>query len=87
MKKYIGNVIDFNGGIVRVLSDNRQLVPHILGGANSKKEDLVFLAYEESRINKEFLKKHNLRFLTEEEVTHFFRGENMKGEKIEAPRF
>lgn len=87
MKKYIGNVIDFNGGIVRMLSDNRKLVPHVLGGANSEKEDLVFVSYEESRINPEYLRKNGLRFLTEEEVAHFFKGENMKGEKIEAPRY
>nr|DAU95913.1 MAG TPA: hypothetical protein [Caudoviricetes sp.] len=87
MKKYIGNILDFNGGVVRMLSENRTLVPHFMGGANSTKEDLVFVSYEESRINPEYLQKNGLKFLTDEEVAHFFRGENIKGEKLERPQY
>lgn len=34
---------------------------------------------------KEFLKKHDLRFLTKEEVAHFMNGENIYGEKVKKP--
>jgi hypothetical protein len=90
MKYYIGSVSDYNGGTVRMLNTKNQLVPHVLGGANSKEDELTFISYEEKSINPEFLAKNNLRFLTENEVIHFMRGENLKGEKIakpEAPKF
>ena len=85
MKKYIGNILDFNGGVVRMLSENRTLVPHFMGGVNSTKEDLVFVSYEEAKVNKDFLAMNGIRFLTDEEVAHFFRGENLKGEKLKKP--
>ena len=69
-----------------MLSTNMCLVPHVQGGANTKC-DFVFKAYDEKDVNKEALLKKGLRFLTKEEVMHFFKGENMKGEKIEKPHF
>lgn len=84
MKQYIGNILDYNGGIVRMLDSDHTLQPHYLGGANSK-GDITFLAYEPSEINKSFLESNNLRFLTREEVARFFRGENMEGEKLQKP--
>ena len=89
MKKYIGCVSDYNGGVVRMLNSKMELTPHYLGGANQE-GDLTFSAYDVDLVNKEFLKKNNLRFLTDREVVAFFRGENLKGEKLkkpEAPRF
>lgn len=90
MKKYIGSVSDFGGGIVRVLNTKMQLVPHILGGANNTPDELTFISYEETEVNPKFLEKNNVRFLTKDEIAHFMRGENMQGEKIkkpEAPKF
>lgn len=90
MKKYIGSVSDFGGGIVRMLNNQNALIPHFQGGVNCTEEDLVFISYEEAKVNKNFLAMNGIRFLTDEEVAHFFRGENMKGEKIkkpEAPKF
>lgn len=90
MKHYIGSVSDFGGGIVRMLNTKNQLVPHVLGGANSKEDELTFISYEETQVNPKFLENNNLRFLTKDEVIHFMRGENMQGEKIakpEAPKF
>lgn len=84
MKKYIGTVSEYTG-IVRMLNTRNALVPHYLGGANSGEEDLFFVSYEVERINKKFLEKHGLRFLTEEEVAHFFRGEDINGNPIEKP--
>ena len=89
MKKYIGNILDYNGGVVRMLSTKMELVPHYLGGANHN-GDLTFISYDVDLVNKDFLKKHDLRFLTDSEVATFFRGENLKGEKLkkpEAPKF
>lgn len=86
MKKYIGNVSDFNGGVVRMLDSNKLLQPHYLGGANSQ-GDITYLSYEVSEVNPNFLKKNDLRFLTDDEVAHFFRGENMKGDKIAKPSY
>lgn len=89
MKKYIGNVLDYNGGIVRMLDSDMLLQPHYLGGANCQ-GDITYISYEEDKVNPEFLRKNNLRFLTNEEVAVFFRGENLKGEKLkkpEAPKF
>lgn len=89
MKKYIGNILDFNGGIVRMLNSKLELCPHVLGGANQT-GDITYLSYEENDVNPQFLKKNNLRFLTEQEVAIFMRGENLKGEKLkkpEAPKF
>lgn len=85
MKKYIGNVIDCNGGVVRMLNTKGALIPHCQGGLNCTKEDLVFVSYEEAKVNKDFLAMNGIRFLTDEEVAHFFRGENMKGEKLKKP--
>nr|DAI34112.1 MAG TPA: hypothetical protein [Caudoviricetes sp.] len=85
MKKYIGSVSDFGGGIVRMLNNQNALIPHFKGGANCAKEDLVFVSYEETKVNKDFLAMNGIRFLTDEEVAHFFRGENMKGEKLKKP--
>ena len=84
MKKYIGNVSD--NGIVRVLNNKMKVIPHIQGGANTKStDDLVFISYEVSKVNPEFLRKNNLRFLTDEEVAHFMAAENIHGEKIKKP--
>lgn len=85
MKKYIGNVIDCNGGVVRMLNNQNVLIPHYQGGLNCTKEDLFFVSYEEAEVNKDFLAMNRIRFLTDEEVAHFFRGENMKGEKLKKP--
>lgn len=85
MKKYIGNILNFNGGVVRMMNTKKQLIPHYLGGVNTKEDELTFISYEESIVNPQFLKNNNLRFLTREEVIHFFRGENIKGEKIAKP--
>ena len=84
MKKYIGNILDFNGGIVRMLNSKGELTPHYLGGANQT-GDITFLSYEENEINPEYLRKNDLRFLTQKEVAIFFRGENLKGEKLKKP--
>ena len=89
MKKYIGNVLDFNGGVVRMLNSKGELTPHYLGGANQE-GDITFLSYDVSQVNKHFLEMNNLRFLTDSEVVAFFKGENLKGEKLkkpEAPKF
>jgi hypothetical protein len=83
MKKYIGSVSEYTGQI-RMLDTKKVVVPHILGGANDT-DAHTFISYEESTINKEFLKKHGLRFLTEEEVAHFLKGENIYGEKVKKP--
>lgn len=83
MKKYIGSVSEYTGQI-RMLDTKKVVVPHILGGANDT-EAHTFISYEESSINKEFLRKHGLRFLTEEEVAHFLKGENIYGEKVKKP--
>lgn len=83
MKKYIGSVSEYTGQI-RMLDTKKVVVPHVLGGANDT-EDHTFISYEESSINKEFLRKHGLRFLTEEEVAHFLKGENIYGEKVKKP--
>lgn len=83
MKKYIGSVSEYTGQI-RMLDTKKVVVPHVLGGANDT-EAHTFISYEESSINKEFLRKHGLRFLTEEEVAHFLRGENIYGEKVKKP--
>lgn len=89
MKKYIGNVLDFNGGVVRMLNSKGELTPYYLGGANQE-GDITFLSYDVSKVNKHFLAMNNLRFLTDSEVVAFFKGENLKGEKLkkpEAPKF
>lgn len=84
MKKYIGTVSD--NGIVRVLNNKMEVIPHIQGGANTKStDDLVFLSYEVDKVNPEFLRKNNLRFLTDEEMARFVSGENIYGEKIKKP--
>lgn len=83
MKKYIGSVSEYTGQI-RMLDTKKVVVPHVLGGANDT-EAHTFISYEESSINKEFLRKHGLRFLTEEEVAHFLKGENIYGEKVKKP--
>lgn len=83
MKKYIGSVSEYTGQI-RMLDTKKVVVPHVLGGANDT-EAHTFISYEESSINKEFLRKHGLRFLTEEEVVHFLKGENIYGEKVKKP--
>ena len=83
MKKYIGSVSEYTGQI-RMLDTKKVVVPHVLGGANDT-EAHTFISYEESSINKEFLRKHSLRFLTEEEVAHFLKGENIYGEKVKKP--
>lgn len=84
MKKYIGSVSD--NGIVRVLNNKMEVIPHIQGGANTKStDDLVFLSYEVDKVNPEFLRKNNLRFLTDEEMARFVSGENIYGEKIKKP--
>ena len=85
MKRYIGNVLDFEGGIVRMLNTNMCLVSHFQGGINTREGDLVFKSYEESEVNLEALLKKGLRFLTKEEVVHFFRGEDLNGKKLEKP--
>lgn len=85
MKKYIGNVIDCNGGVVRMLNTKGALIPHCKGGVNTTADDLFFIAYEENQVNLEMLKKNNLRFLTEQEVAFFMKGENLKGEKLKKP--
>lgn len=83
MKKYIGSVSEYTGQI-RMLDTKKVVVPHVLGGANDT-EAHTFISYEESSINKESLRKHGLRFLTEEEVAHFLKGENIHGEKVKKP--
>lgn len=84
MKKYIGTVSD--NGIVRVLNNKMEVIPHIQGGANTKStDDLVFFSYEVDKVNPEFLRKNNLRFLTDEEMARFVSGENIYGEKIKKP--
>ena len=83
MKKYIGSVCEYTGQI-RMLNDNNVIVPHVLGGAGDT-EKHTFISYEESLVNVEVLEKEGLRFLTDKEVMHFMRGENIYGEKVKKP--
>lgn len=85
MKKYIGNILDINGGVVRMLNTKGILIPHCNGGINTNEDDLNFISYDETKVNKDFLEKNNLRFLTKNEVATFMRGENLKGEKLKKP--
>lgn len=85
MKKYIGNVVNCNGGVVRMLNTKGALIPHYQGGINTTKDDLNFISYNENQVDIQELEDNNLRFLTDKEVSAFMKGENLKGEKLKKP--